>query len=398
MLRKRQKLILPAALVLIIITMSNSPNIFTQPFSITWRKALLSAPRLVPNAALYLTSSEGPQPIIIDLPSRGKHQIPLYVFIPPSKPSSTPSSKLSPQTETEKEKVKVPVLLDFHGGGFIFGSCKEQAPFCSKMARELGTISISVDYRLGPAAKFPAANEDAEDVLSCILNPSSPSHIALLSSINSYLRKERRPEISIDNERIAISGFSSGGNLALNLGLSVTPTEEPGKGIEWPSPFPSTFRRRIPLLLFFPSLDCRQLPHERPRPAIMEEQKKTFLKSLELEATLMPTYLPRSQAGHPRASPGLADIRDEGKGGLHGKAKMLLVLPEMDTLAEQSEVWVEKVGAEGKGGDLRVERVRGVLHGWTQFPDSWLKEEDRRAKGEMFDKAREFVESAWESE
>jgi acetyl esterase/lipase len=389
---KRQKLILPAALILIIFTMSNSPNIFTQPFSITWRKALLSAPRLVPNAALYLTSSEGPQPIIIDLSSRGKHKIPLYVFIPPPKPSS----KLSPQTETEKEKVSV--LLDFHGGGFIFGSCKEQAPFCSKMARELGTISISVDYRLGPAAQFPAANEDAEDVLSCILNPTSPSHIALLSSINSYLRKERRPEISIDNERIAISGFSSGGNLALNLGLSVTPTEEPGKGIEWPSPFPSTFRRRIPLLLFFPSLDCRQLPHERPRPAIMEEQKKTFLKSLELEATLMPTYLPRSQAGHPRASPGLADIRDEGKGGLHEKAKMLLVLPEMDTLAEQSEIWARKVEAEGRGGDLQVERVRGVLHGWTQFPDSWLKEEERRLKWEMFDKAREFVKSAWESE
>lgn len=72
----------------------------------------------------------------------------------------------------------------------------------------------------------------------------------------------------------------------------------------------------------------------------------------------MSTYLPRDQAGHPRASPGLASLRDDG---LHTKAKMLLVLPELDTLAAQSDVWIRKVAEEGRADDLTVERVKGVV-------------------------------------
>lgn len=279
---------------------------------------------------------------------------------------------------------KLPVLIDFHGGGFIFGSCQEQAPFCAMMVRKLDCISISVDYRLGPAAQHPAALEDAEDVIDAILKPDCPAYKKLRVELQKYL-SERRVEAEIDTERIAVSGFSSGGNLALNLGLSV---EKDWRVKSWPSIFPASYERSIPLLLFYPSLDCRQLPSERPRPPGMEE-KKSFLKSLELESTLMPTYLPREEAGHPRASPGLV------QGGLHKQAKMLLILPEFDTLAEQSQVWIEKVRKEGRGSDLQVEKIKGVVHGWTQFPDSWLSPEDKQKKVEIFEKAREFVESAW---
>ncbi|KAH8586775.1 Alpha/Beta hydrolase protein [Bisporella sp. PMI_857] len=355
-------------------------NVFKQSFGLTWRKALLSAPRLVPDVALYFTSSEGPQPIVFNIPSRGTHTIPLYVFIPPP-------PKLDPPVSTQ-EHTKLPVLLDFHGGGFIFGSCQEQAPFCAKIARELNAISISVDYRLGPAAQFPAAIEDAEDVLNAILDPIQPSYQELRYSINQHLLKSSRPRIELDATRIAVSGFSSGGNLALNLGLSL---KHPDVSEDWLTLFPLSYERSIPLLLFYPSLDCRQLPSERPRPPGMEE-KTGFLKSLELESTLMPTYLPRKQGGHPRASPGLAPIKD---GGLHEKVNMLLVLPEMDTLAEQSDVWVKKVAEEGRSASLSVEKVSGVVHGWTQFPDSWLSDEHRKLKIQIFDEARDFVARAW---
>jgi acetyl esterase/lipase len=357
------------------ITMS---HYFTQPFGVTWRKALLSAPRLVPDSILHYTSPDGPHPIIIYIPSRNKRLIPLYVFVPNT-----------PKESSSKDRAKHPVLVDFHGGGFIFGSCQEQAPFCSKMARELNAISISVDYQLGPASKFPAAIHDAEDVVNAILHPSTPRYIELRHKINHHLRKESRPEIEFDTTRIAVSGFSSGSNLALNLGLSIPPTVEDEK--PWPSVFPPSFGRDIPLLLFFPSLDCRQLPSERPRPAAME-QKKGFMASLKLEAELMPTYLPRDQAHLPRASPGLATLKD---GGLHEKAKMLLVLPELDTLAEQSEVWVEKVAEEGRSADLSVVKVQGVVHGWTQFPDSWLSEEHRKLKMDIFNESRDFIKRAW---
>jgi hypothetical protein len=90
----------------------------------------------------------------------------------------------------------------------------------------------------------------------------------------------------------------------------------------------------------------------------MEEKKKRFLQDLRLEAEVMPIYLPRDQAGHPRASPGLADTRN---GGLHENAKMFLVLPAFDTLAAQSDVWIEKVANEGRSDDLSIEKVNGVV-------------------------------------
>jgi hypothetical protein len=40
---------------------------------------------------------------------------------------------------------------------------------------------------------------------------------------------------------------------------------------------------------------------------------------------------------------------------------MLLVLPEFDTLAAQSDVWIEKVANEGRSGDLSVEKLNGVV-------------------------------------
>lgn len=355
-------------------------HLFSQPFGVTWRKALLSAPRLVPDSVLYLTSPEGPHPVVIYIPSRGSHQIPLYVFIP--KPTSS-------QTIT-----KHPVLLDFHGGGFVFGSCQEQAPFCSKIARELNAVTISVDYRLGPAAKFPAAIEDAEDVVNAILSSGRPGDQELRDIINDHLEKSSRPRIELDETRIAISGFSSGGNLALNLALSINASTSAMLKDDWPSAFSNPFPRSIPLLLFYPSLDCTILPSERPRPPGMEE-KTGFLKALDLEASVMRTYLPQDQVNHPRASPGLANVSN---GGLHEKAKIFLVLPELDTLASQSDVWIEKVADEGRSADLSVEKVVGVVHGWTQFPDSWLSEGHKRLKTSVFNEARDFVASAWSSE
>ena len=353
---------------------------FTQPFGVTWRKALLSAPRLVPDSILYYTSPEGPHPVIIKIPSRNEHLIPLYVFIPQI-------VMTSPSTDPYKH----PILVDFHGGGFVFGSCQEQAPFCSKMARELNAITISVDYRLGPASKFPAAIHDAEDVMNAVLNSDSPGYAELRQEINRHLQKDSRPQAELDTTRIALSGFSSGSNIVLNLALSIPPTSEDED--PWPSVLAPGFGRDIPLLLFYPSLDCRQLPNERPRPAAMGKMKpKGFVGDLKLEAELMPTYLPRDQAHLPRASPGLATLKD---GGLHKKAKMLLILPELDTLAEQSDIWIKKVAEEGRSADLSVAKIQGVVHGWTQFPDSWLSEEHRKLKMDIFNDARDFVDKAW---
>jgi acetyl esterase/lipase len=199
------------------------------------KTALVRLPRAVPMDAMRITSPEGPQPYKLKLPSRhaGK-SIPLFVFIPPTKFPSLESGSTVP------EPSEFPVVMDYHGGGFYLGSCLEQAPFCAKLCRELQCIVISVDYRMAPLDKFPAAIEDCEDVVQALLNSTwQTGYEALRKGISDFLRstwfaeleaaatKEDRKagkvptppavDVKLDLTRLGFSGASSGGNLALNM-------------------------------------------------------------------------------------------------------------------------------------------------------------------------------------
>jgi alpha/beta hydrolase fold len=121
--------------------------------------------------------------------------------------------------------------------------------------------------------------------------------------------------VKLDTSKIALSGFSSGGNLALEPALNVG-ANPPLVPTVWPSPFSLTHIHPIPLLLFYPSLDGRLLPSERTRPPGLPATKGFWT---ELSDTLAPTYLSREEAPHPRASPGLADILDSR---LHEQARI----------------------------------------------------------------------------
>jgi acetyl esterase/lipase len=371
-------------------------------FEVLWKAALVRAPRLVPTAALRYTDPGGPYPIIVNLSSRGSYKISCYIFIK--------------HDLTHEEAAALPVIIDFHGGGFFLGSCLEQAPFCSKMARELAAVVITVDYRMGPIHKFPAAIEDAEDVLKAVLEPTSTAGVELRAAVQQKIlenfattrrelsEKEQRsreaeskyskplippvvtspadpPTIALDPTRISISGFSSGGNLALNLAISL---DEPS----WPSVIDQKYMHPIPLLLYYPSLDARQLPSERSRPEHLPVSSSFWSGVSDV---LAPTYLPREEAGHLRASPGLADIST-----IHKSARILLVLPGVDSLAEQSETWVKKIQDDGSRVDyLRVERYPTMKHGWTQFPDQMIGGDEKKTKIDIFNKTVELVRRVW---
>ena len=392
--------------------MSSFSKIFSQPFPVLWRTALVRLPRAVPLSVLKWTSPEGPHPFVFQLPSRdaASYKIPLYIFIPPSLYASDATSEKG-----------LPVLVDFHGGGFYLGSCMEQAPFCSQLARELNCVVMSVDYRMAPLNGFPAAIEDGEDVLRAILDEDAPGYAELRDVMAARIEKGRAewrrneaaarqkeqykelrngvieqesvpnaatsnaiPSFRFDKSRVAISGFSSGGNLALNLALHLQPPE---LDHEWPSVFARDHSAPIPVLLFYPSFDLRQLPSERSRPASMAASTGFFS---QLSDMLAPTYVPRENTGHPRASPGLASID-----ALHPSAKIFLVLAELDSLSEQSRTWVEKVNNHDRVDDVVVEEVAGVKHGWTQMPDGWLSDEEKKLKDLMYTKARAFIHWAW---
>jgi acetyl esterase/lipase len=366
----------------------------------TWAKtALVRLPRAVPVDFLRISNPGGPQPFQLQLPSRDPQRtIGLYVFVPPV---ALPAS-----SDHHTSTYSFPVVVDFHGGGFYLGSCLEQAPFCSRLCRDLGALVIGVDYRMAPEDQFPAAIEDAEDATLSILQSTHPGYYRLRRSIAEYLqdqgyrrsgtendRKEGKmplpplPNVSLDVSRIAFSGASSGGNIALYMAMSVPAS----LGLpDWPSPIPSDYMTPIPLLLLYPSLDLRQLPSERFRHERMPPVKEH--KRLDIDDHLASTYVSREMAGHPRASPGLVDTRQ----GLHKQAKILLILSGLDTLWEQSETWVKKVDAEGRGKDMKTLRYPERKHGWTTIPEIALSAEERKTRLEVLDECVRFTQVTWQ--
>jgi acetyl esterase/lipase len=89
-----------------------------------------------------------------------------------------------------------PALLWLHGGGFLFGSPKQDDELCRKMADELGAIVVAPVYRLSPKHAFPAALDDAYGALT-------------------WLAKRD----DVDANRIAVAGASAGGGLAAQVAL-----------------------------------------------------------------------------------------------------------------------------------------------------------------------------------
>jgi acetyl esterase len=93
-----------------------------------------------------------------------------------------------------------PALVFFHGGGWVIGDLDSHDVVCRQLAVEAALIVISVDYRLAPEHKFPAAADDA---------------IAATKWIAANAR-----ELGVDAARLSIGGDSAGGNLAAVVALA----------------------------------------------------------------------------------------------------------------------------------------------------------------------------------
>jgi acetyl esterase len=102
-----------------------------------------------------------------------------------------------------------PVVLNFHGGGFVLGSARQCDWSCSIVAKDLGAVVVSVDYRLAPRHRFPAGVEDCYDALRW-----TAAHA---------------PELGGDPGRLGVMGDSAGGNLAAVV--SILARDEGGPAI-----------------------------------------------------------------------------------------------------------------------------------------------------------------------
>ncbi|MBL8797077.1 MAG: alpha/beta hydrolase [Planctomycetia bacterium] len=111
----------------------------------------------------------------------------------------SPGGKLPVRVYTPNGKGPFSVVVYYHGGGWVLGSLDTHDDLCRSLCSRAGVLVVSVDYRLAPEHKFPAAVED--------------SHAALKWCA------ENAGEIGGDGKRLATAGDSAGGNLAAATAL-----------------------------------------------------------------------------------------------------------------------------------------------------------------------------------
>ncbi len=117
----------------------------------------------------------------------------------PTPHGSIPARIYTPKTLRQTGGL-APCLVFFHGGGWVIGDLDSHDVVCRKLAEEGELIVISVDYRLAPEHKFPAAVDDA---------------IAATKWIAANARK-----LGVDAERLTVGGDSAGGNLAAVVAIA----------------------------------------------------------------------------------------------------------------------------------------------------------------------------------
>src|SRR5262245_45236719 len=71
-----------------------------------------------------------------------------------------PAGDIRVRVYAPEGRVPQPILVYFHGGGFVIGSLDSHDPLCRLLASRIPAIVVAVDYRLAPEHSFPAAAED----------------------------------------------------------------------------------------------------------------------------------------------------------------------------------------------------------------------------------------------
>jgi acetyl esterase len=100
----------------------------------------------------------------------------------------------------------LPALVFFHGGGWVIGDLDTHDVLCRELANGSGCCVISVDYRLGPEQRFPAAVDD------CIAA--------------TVWAQRNAATLGIDGTRLAVGGDSAGGNLAAVVAIALRDSGE----------------------------------------------------------------------------------------------------------------------------------------------------------------------------
>lgn len=211
-----------------------------------------------------------------------------------------------------------PALIFFHGGGWVLGNLDSHDHVCRALANSVPCTVFSVDYRLAPEHKFPAAVLDSYAALVWI-----SAHAA---------------ELGIDPARLAVGGDSAGGNLAAVISQIARDRRGP---------------RVVFQLLIYPATDMRM-----NHPSIEENADGPILTKAAMNWFIAHYMNGPQDRTDPLASPLLSS-------NLAGLPPAFIITAECDPLRDEGEAYGRQLAAAG----VRVEtrQYEGMPHGFVSF-------------------------------
>ncbi|MBM3140285.1 MAG: alpha/beta hydrolase [Chloroflexi bacterium] len=212
----------------------------------------------------------------------------------------------------------LPVLVWYHGGGWVIGDLEGADPTCRRIALQAACIVVSVDYRLAPEHPAPAAYEDAYAAAAWVA--------ANAASLGG------------DPARVAVGGDSAGGNLSASVTLMARDRGGP---------------RLVHQLLVYPVTD-----HAMDTPSYRENG--AYLLTPELMKWFWDAYAP---AGVDRAHAYISPLRAPDLAGL---PPAHLITAEFDPLRDEGRAYAGRLAAAGV--PTSHETYAGQIHAFFTAP------------------------------
>lgn len=222
-----------------------------------------------------------------------------------------------------REGDKYPMLLFFHGGGWVTGNIDSYDKVCTNMARLTDRIVVSVDYRLAPEYKFPAAPDDCYRVAREIYMDESL--------------------FGVEHKNITIIGDSAGANLAAVVSLMARDRGE--------------FAVDNQILIYPATYNDHS---STSRFQSVRDNGTDYLLTSKRICDYMELYL---QSEEDKYNPYFAPLLAED---LSSQPKTLVITAEYDPLRDEGEAYGERLRQAGNYAEIH--RIADGLHGFFSLP------------------------------
>jgi acetyl esterase len=230
-----------------------------------------------------------------------------------------PAGKIPIRIYIPEGKGPFPVLVFFHGGGWVIGNIESHDAVCRELTYAADCITISVDYRLAPEHKYPAAPEDC--------------YAATCWAV------ENASSFNADPARVAIGGDSAGGNLTAVVALMARDRKGPKLAYQ---------------LLIYPVTD-----HYANSKPSYEENAEGYFLTKDAMIWFWDHYTSgEDDVQQAYASPLLAQ-------DLSKLPPAMVITAEYDPLRDEGELYATRL--QEAGIPVTVKRYHGMIHGFVSM-------------------------------